>query len=364
MWKRKREHVIIDEMVNFRERISYHHYRYHILKDPEISDGEYDRLLQRLLGLEQAYPHLIPAPPLRHDTWDAVQKASQRVGDTPIEFYGEDVSDEKGILAFDQRLKGLLGQNDPIEYSVEPKIDGIGVQMLYDHGKLIRAFTREHGYAGENITLHIKTILSVPMTLIHLMDGTCIPDFLEVRGWIYVEKDALKQLNQERIHRGLPPFASPKDAAADSMLQRDPRLTARRPLHIFCHDIGELQGPSFETRMELMTTLQEWGIRVNRPYIRVCGDPAEVMKYCLELEATRIQLPYETDGVVIRVNRLSFQALLGKKSPTSECSLLYRFQPRKEIPSRDLSVRVSERRSSEEGEFLRLMGEARGKHQD
>lgn len=232
---------------------------------------------------------------------------------------------ETDIKAFDARIKRLLGKADELSYTVEPKIDGLAVEMVYEMGRLTRASTRGDGYVGENITPNIKTILSVPLTLLQFRKGRPIPELLEVRGEVYMEMEAFQALNRIRLSKDLSTFASPRSAAADSLGQPDPRITVQRPLNVFCYGIGEFKGPSFETQMELMITLQEWGLRVNRPHMRECRHMEEVIQYCLDLEENRSRFPYQIDGAVIKVNQLALQARLGEKSHSPRWAMAYKF---------------------------------------
>jgi len=321
---------VIKELKELRQNIKYHNHRYYVLDDPEISDGEYDRLFQRLLDLEKRNPHLItPDSP------------SQRVGAEPQESFTqvthrqsmlslENAFNEKDIREFDARLKRFIGKDYPSEYTVEPKMDGVAVEMVYERGTLTVASTRGDGYIGENITSNIKTILTVPLTLFPLKDSPPIPELLEVRGEVYMEVEAFKELNRERIAQELPPFANPRNAAAGSMRQLNPRVTAKRPLNIFCYGIGELRGQSFKTQMELMITLQQWDFRVNRPHIKECRKLEEVIAHCQNLEENRSQFPYEIDGAVIKVNDLALQTRLGQKSRSPRWALAYKFKPTQE----------------------------------
>jgi DNA ligase (NAD+) len=214
---------------------------------------------------------------------------------------------EIDIKAFNARIKRLLGNGDELSYTVEPKIDGLAVEMVYE------------------ITPNIKTILSVPLTLLQFRKGRPIPELLEVRGEVYMEMEAFEALNRMRLSKNLSTFAGPRSAAADSLGQPDPRITVQRPLNVFCSGIGEFKGPSFETQMELMITLQEWGLRVNRPHMRECHHMEEVIQYCLDLEEKRSRFPYQIDGAVIKVNHLALQARLGEKSQRPRWAMDYKF---------------------------------------
>ena len=318
---------IIRELEELREKIRYHNNRYYLLNDPEISDAEYDRLFQRLLEIERDYPELITA-----------DSPTQRVGAEPMETFADvrhrlpmlsldNGFKDQDILDFDSRLKRFLQNDSPIEYNVEPKMDGLAVELVYERGKLVVASTRGDGQIGENITQNIKTILTVPLTLMEPSKGLSVPDILEVRGEVYMEIDAFRILNRERIERDLPPFANPRNAAAGSLRQLDSRITAKRPLNMFCYGVGQITGTQFKTHYDLMVYLQELGLRVNRPYIRVCHDTDETIEYCHYLEEVRHQFPFEIDGAVIKVNKLGLQNRLGQTTRSPRWALAYKFRP-------------------------------------
>jgi DNA ligase (NAD+) len=218
------------------------------------------------------------------------------------------------VTDFDERTKKSLKDDTSIDYTVEPEIDGLAVELVYEKGALSVASTRGDGLVGENVTPNIRTILSVPLTLIEPADGKPIPDLLEVRGEVYMETDAFENLNRVNVERGFPALKNTRNAAMDSLRQLDPRITAKRPLNMFCFGIGEMSGPKFSTQYELMVVLQQWGFRVNRPHIRVCRTISEIIDYCHQLEEIRDQFPFEIDGAVVKVNQLDLQAKLGKKS--------------------------------------------------
>lgn len=239
-------------------------------------------------------------------------------------YHVQDVTD------FDGRTKKFLRDDTSIDYTVEPEIDGLAVELVYKKGALSVASTRGDGFVGENVTPNIKTILSVPLTMIEQADGKPIPDFLEVRGEVYMETDAFETSNRDRIERGFPAFKNPRNAAADSLSQLDPRITAKRPLNMFCFGIGEMSGPKFSAQQELMVVLQQWGFRVNRPYMRVCSTISEVIDYCHHLEETIDQFPFEIDGAVVKVNQLDLQAKLGLKSNSPRWAFALKFKKTEE----------------------------------
>ncbi len=327
---------ILKELKELRGLIEHHNYRYHVLDSPEISDAEYDKLFQRLMLLEKEHPDLVtPDSPTQRVGAPAQGSFSEVRHSNPMLslencFSHEDVED------FDQRVKRLLikssaiGLSDSLEYTVEPKIDGLAVEIVYKGGKLISAATRGDGYVGENITANAKTILSVPLRLDGRRDSPPIPDLLEVRGEIYMEKEAFEALNRSRTIKGDPAFANPRNAAAGSVRQLDPKITARRALTMFCYGVGSPIEAGCETQYELMLRLQDWGLRVNRPLITVCKSPQEILVRLGEIDRDREGLPYEIDGAVIKVNRLDLQKALGEKARTPRWALAYKFKPNQE----------------------------------
>ncbi len=321
---------IIEDIEDLKEKILYHNHRYYVLDDPEISDAEYDRFFKRLLNLERQHPGLVtPDSP------------TQRVGTKPLEAFSEvkhrvpmlsleNGFSDKDITDFDKRIKKLLGDAPDFQYTVEPKMDGVAVELVYENGSLSVASTRGDGYVGEDITSNAKTILSVPLTLTQSEEGKPIPALLEARGEVYMETEAFEALNIKRLDNNLPPFANPRNAAAGSLRQLDSRVTAKRPLNMFCYGIGEISGPGFDTQYEMMLSLQQWGLRVNRPHLKICRMITEVADYCHHLEDIRNQFLFEIDGAVIKVNQLKLQALLGQKSRSPRWALAFKFKPTQE----------------------------------
>ncbi|MFH1487620.1 MAG: NAD-dependent DNA ligase LigA, partial [Pseudomonadota bacterium] len=322
---------ILKEINELKDQLTRHNYRYHVLDDPEISDAAYDGLFRRLLELERQYPRLVtPDSPTR------------RVGAGPLENFTEVkhrlpmLSLENGfsnqdILDFDTRVKRFLKDDAPIDYTVEPKIDGLAVELVYERGRLAVASTRGDGDTGEDITQNIKTLLSVPLNLLEHRDGPSPPETIEVRGEVYMETEAFENWNRQRVEKGLPPFANPRNAAAGSLRQLDSRVTAKRPLNMFCYGIGLMNGPEIRTQHELMCFIQALGLRVNRPFIKICGTVDEIIETCRRLEETRDRFPFEIDGAVIKVNSLDLQGRLGRKTRSPRWALAFKFQPTQEM---------------------------------
>jgi DNA ligase (NAD+) len=318
------------ELEALRENIRYHNQRYYNLDDPEISDAEYDRLFQALLEIEKRNPDLItPDSP------------SQRIGSEPRESFSqvthrrpmlslENGFSEKEIRDFDARVQKLLRGLYRCNYVVEPKMDGLAVEIVYEKGLLVSASTRGDGYVGENITPNIKTIQSVPLKLFQHHEQPPVPELLEVRGEAYMEIDAFDELNRLRLDQGLPTFANPRNAAAGSIRQLDSRITRERRLNMFCYGAGEVNGFNFNTHVELLNALQSWGLRINKSYIREYNNLEGVIEYCRLLEQERAGLPYEIDGAVIKVNDMGHQEQLGQKSRSPRWALAYKFKPTQE----------------------------------
>ncbi|QER42930.1 NAD-dependent DNA ligase LigA [Thermodesulfobacterium sp. TA1] len=320
---------VIERVKKLREEIEYHNYRYYVLDSPVISDAEYDALMRELRELEERYPELItPDSP------------TQRVGFKPAEGFKEvphaepmlsldDAMNENEVLEFDKRIKKFLGfpENTSIEYTVEPKIDGLAVELVYEEGILKVGATRGDGYVGEDVTLNIKTIKSIPLKLKKFDENSPeIPPRIDVRGEVYLNKDEFEKINQERIRRGEPPFANPRNAAAGSLRQLDPSITAKRKLDIFFYGIGKIEGYTFKTQWEVLQTLPKWGLKVN-PLVKLVKNIQEAIAYHHEMEKKRQELPYEIDGIVIKVNDLFLWEKLGTKARSPRYAIAYKFQP-------------------------------------
>lgn len=328
-----------EEIARLRDAIHYHNYRYYVLDDPEISDAEYDTLFRRLKTLEAAFPDLVtPDSP------------TQRVGATPIDAFRtvrrslpmlslENAFSPKEVEEFVERLHRLLGKDQELEYVVEPKMDGVAVELIYEAGRLSLGTTRGDGVQGEDVTQNLKTIRTVPLRLLSRGNLT-LPTRLSVRGEVIIRKEDFVSLNRMREERGEPLFANPRNAAAGSLRQLDPAITAQRPLVLFCYGIGEAVGITFSTQWEILHTLSQWGFQVN-PLIRLCHNVTEIFAYHKELEEKRETLPYEIDGIVIKVNSLALQEQLGVRSRSPRWALAYKFTPRQQVTQiEDIVVQV------------------------
>jgi DNA ligase (NAD+) len=310
------------------QELRRHSYLYYVLDQPEISDAEYDRLFRRLVELEQ-----------KHPDWVTSDSPTQRVGFAPVEEFGEvrhavpmlsldNAFNADELREFDKRIKRMVGMSAdaPIEYVAELKIDGLSISITYENGIFARAATRGDGTTGEDVTLNIKTIKSVPLRL--LLDNP--PPLLEVRGEVYMDKEDFAALNRQQEEAGLKPFANPRNAAAGSVRQKDPNVTARRRLSTFIYAIGASEGVALRSQWETLQFLQKAGLRIN-PHSRVCQDIEEVVAFTEEWHDKRHGLTYETDGVVVKVNDLATQRDLGAVSHHPRWAMAFKFPPEEQI---------------------------------
>ena len=312
------------EILHLRQEIEKHNRHYYVLDDPLISDAEYDHLFRRLVELEKKYDLVSPDSP------------TQRVGAPPLEKFAtvrhtlpmlslNNANNQEEVEEFEERIQRFLKSSQPIEYVVEPKIDGVAVELVYDQGRFVVGSTRGDGINGEDITLNLKTIRSIPLTLHR--ESKRFPQRLEVRGEVFLSRTAFQRLNREREEEGQPVFANPRNAAAGSLKQLDSTITAKRPLDIFCHGMGEGTGASFTTHEQFLQVLKEWGLKPVS-HIRICHSLKEIFAYHQEMEGRRDQLPYEIDGLVIKVNSLELQRRLGEIARSPRWAAAYKFKPR------------------------------------
>jgi DNA ligase (NAD+) len=320
------------------EEIEYHNYRYYILDQPEISDAEYDRLMRELEKLEDQYPEL-----------RSPNSPTQRVGASPLEKFDivrhtipmlslANAFDESEARDFDKRVKKILGTSEEIEYVAEPKFDGLAIELVYERGQFIVGSTRGDGVNGENITQNLRTIKTIPLQLIR--EERTVPERLEVRGEVILQLKRFKELNRKREEKGEPPFANPRNAAAGSVRQLDPKITAERPLEIYFYGLGEVRGWTFKTQWEVLQILPKWGLRTN-PYVQKCQNINEVLDYYYEMNKKRETLPYEIDGTVIKVNRFDLQGRLGEIARSPRWALAFKFQPKQTTTKiRDIKPQV------------------------
>lgn len=318
-----------------REEIRRYDYYYYVLNQPLISDAEYDKLFRELLELEGRYPQLVtPDSP------------TQRVGAPPAEEFAPvehaipmlslaNCFDDEELEEWDDRVRRMLG-GEPVEYVCEPKLDGLSVELVYVDGVFTVGSTRGDGRVGEDVTRNLRTIRQVPLRLFPL-NGK-VPRLLEARGEVYMEKEAFRKLNEERERAGEPLFANPRNAAAGSLRQLDPNVTASRPLKIFFYAMGRAEGIEIRSQVELLTVFPKLGLPVN-PLWKLCKTLDEVKAFYRELLAMRHELPYEADGMVVKVNDFAQREILGEVSRAPRWAIAYKF-PAEEATTRVLDIVV------------------------
>jgi DNA ligase (NAD+) len=326
---------IQERVEKLREEIRRYDYYYYVLNQPLISDAEYDKLFRELLELERQYPELVtPDSP------------TQRVGAPPAEEFAPvehaipmlslaNCFNDEELEEWDDRVRRMLG-GEPVEYVCEPKLDGLSVELVYVDGVFTVGSTRGDGRVGEDVTRNLRTIKQVPLRLFPL-NGK-VPRLLEARGEVYMEKEAFRRLNEERERAGEPLFANPRNAAAGSLRQLDPNVTASRPLKIFFYAMGRAEGIEIRSQVELLTTFPKLGLPVN-PLWKLCKTLDEVKAFYRELLAMRHELPYEADGMVVKVNDFAQREILGEVSRAPRWAIAYKF-PAEEATTRVLDIVV------------------------
>jgi len=309
-----------------RRQIEHHNYRYYVLDDPEVPDAEYDRLMRELQDLEARFPELV-----------TTESPTQRVGAPPLEGFTEvehqvpmlsldNAFDEADIRAFDRRVRERL-ERDRTRYLAEPKLDGLAISLTFERGLLHRAATRGDGRRGEDVTAQVRTIRSVPLRL----QGEGWPALLEVRGEVFLPKAGFASINARAREEGGKTFANPRNAAAGSLRQLDPAITAQRPLEMFCYGFGAVEdGTLAPTHGESMELLRGWGLRTS-PELRVLDGVDACIAYHREIEARRDALDYDIDGVVLKVDSLADQEVLGFVSRAPRWAIAYKFPAQEEL---------------------------------
>ncbi|MFK7862936.1 MAG: NAD-dependent DNA ligase LigA [Pseudohongiellaceae bacterium] len=323
---------IVQEVDSLRKELEKHDRLYHTLDSPEITDADYDALMLRLEKLEQEHGLVSPESP------------TQRVGSKPLSEFNQvtheismlslnKVFDEQDLLDFENRLGKRLDDTSPLEFSCEPKVDGVAVSLLYRGGKLERAATRGDGITGEDITHNVRTMRSIPLSLEGLPDDSV----LEVRGEIFIGKPGFKELNQRAERDGSKVFVNPRNTAAGAIRQLDPRNTAKIPLQMYCYSIGKLENLVFPNKLsEIFVALEKLGLPVNPDRATSIGI-TECLQYCLQLLDKRNTLDYEIDGAVLKVNDLATQAALGVNARSPRWAMAYKF-PAEEKSTQVLDV--------------------------
>ncbi len=318
----------IEQQINhLRTQLRHHEYLYHVLDAPEVPDAEYDRLMRELRELETAHPDLVTA-----------DSPTQRVGAAPLSEFGQvkhqvpmlsldNVFDEDSYLAFYKRVQDRLKTAEPLTFCCELKLDGLAVSLLYENGELVQAATRGDGTTGENITANVRTIRAIPLRL----QGDNIPARLEVRGEVFMPQPGFEAMNEEARRTGGKVFANPRNAAAGSLRQLDPRITAKRPLTFFCYGIGVLDGGELpRSHYERLQQLKAWGLPVS-DRVRVCTGSQDVLEFYRQVEADRPTLGFDIDGVVVKIDSLDIQETLGFVARAPRWATAFKFPAQEQI---------------------------------
>jgi len=320
---------VVDEVAKLREEIERANTLYYAHDRPEISDSEYDAKMRRLSALEAAHPELAdPSSP------------TARVGAAPHERFRkvrhsvpmlslDNAMSREEVEEFEGRIRRFLSMPEgDIEYVAEHKLDGVAIELVYENGIFVQGSTRGDGMTGEDVTVNLKTVRSVPLRLREPGGGT-LPERLEVRGEVILAKKGFAQVNAQQVERGEPEFMNPRNATGGSLRQLDPKISASRPLEVFCHSTASTDGLGVDSHAAFLARARELGLRTN-PRNRLCASLADVMRYYEETEADRESLEHEIDGVVIKVNSFALQRRLGEKDRSPRWAIAWKFKPRQE----------------------------------
>ena len=326
--------IAAQRIVQLRDELDGHNYRYHVLDEPSIPDAEYDRLFHELKALEVEHPELVTA-----------DSPTQRVGSLALSAFGEvkhevpmlslgNAFEEADLLDFDRRVRegldlpagDLFGGGAEVEYSCEPKLDGLAVSLLYRDGLLVRGATRGDGSTGEDISVNVRTIRNVPLKL----QGEGWPSVLEVRGEVFMSKAGFEALNARQLEQGGKTFANPRNAAAGSLRQLDSKITASRPLEFCCYGIGQVQGELPQTHIGILEALKQWGMPISRE-LKLARGADECLAYYRSIGERRESLAYEIDGVVFKVNNLAYQRELGFRAREPRWAIAHKFPAMEEL---------------------------------
>lgn len=310
-----------------RAAIRHHDYLYYVLDRPEISDDAYDRLYRELQELEEEYPDLVTPESPTQRVAGAPRPGFSEVEHTAPMLSLDSSADPENVLRFDTRLRAALGEGTPT-YVVEPKLDGLSVELVYERGSLVRAATRGDGRTGEDITANVRTIPSVPLAL--RTESRPAPLLLALRGEAIILIADFERLNARLTQANKPAFANPRNAAAGSLRQLDPSITALRPLVVYAYDLLRADGVGFDTHQQALDAMREWGLKVSR-HVSEAGSIDEAVQRHHELERRRDDLEYEVDGVVIKLNDLAARERLGTTAHHPRWAYAYKFEPRREV---------------------------------
>ena len=326
----------LDEAQKLRGEIRHHEFLYYVLDAPEITDAEYDALMRRLQELERAYPDDVPPDsPTRRVGGKVSPEFTEVRHMTPLLSLGNAFSDEE-LAAFDARVKSGLPEGSEVEYVFEPKIDGLACSLIYENGRLVRAATRGDGEVGENVTANVRTIRSIPLTL-NVKEGEEVPELLDVRGEVYMPRHAFMKLNEQRSEAGENEFANPRNAAAGSLRQLDPKVTASRQLSFFAYGVGAGHKDKHSANLAM---LHDYGFKVSEGYA-VVKNINEAIAKIKDFAAKRQSLAYDTDGAVIKVNAVYQQNILGATGKDPRWAIAFKFPPEQaETKLEDIIIQV------------------------
>ncbi|MEZ8027993.1 NAD-dependent DNA ligase LigA [Enterovibrio norvegicus] len=317
---------IQQQLQALKAQLNYHGHLYYVEDKPELPDAEYDRLMQQLLAMESEHPELVSS-----------DSPSQRVGGQPLSAFVQvrheipmlsldNAFDDDELKAFEKRMKDRLNDAADFTYSCEPKLDGLAVSLMYENGVLVQAATRGDGATGENITHNARTIRNVPLQL----QGSGWPARLEVRGEVFMLKDGFDKLNEKNLKKGEKAFANPRNAAAGSLRQLDPKITATRPLRFYAYSVGVMSEAFGDSHIGRLEQLRQWGIPLS-PEVKKVNGLDNVIAYYQDIMERRNALPYEIDGVVIKVDAIATQEQLGFVARAPRWAIAYKFPAQEEI---------------------------------
>jgi DNA ligase (NAD+) len=316
-------------ILELRAELDQHNYRYHVLDEPSIPDVEYDRLFHELKALEAENPHLVtPDSPTQRVGSAALSAFTQVRHEIPMLSLGN-AFEETDMLEFDRRVNeglDLPAASKKVEYSCEPKLDGLAVSLLYQNGALVRGATRGDGTTGEDISVNVRTVRNIPLKL----HGKGWPDTLEVRGEVFMSKAGFERLNASQLEVGGKTFANPRNAAAGSLRQLDSKITANRPLEFCCYGIGQVSHDIAETHTGNLQQLKEWGMPISRE-MKIAHGIEDCLKYYHDIGEKRLSLPYEIDGVVFKVNSIAAQRELGFRAREPRWAIAHKFPAMEEL---------------------------------
>ena len=325
--------IAAQRILHLRAELDGHNYRYYVLDEPSVPDAEYDRLFRELQSLETEHPHLVtPESPTQRVGGEAIAAFGEVRHEIPMLSLGN-AFEEGDLLAFDRSVQSglglardLFGGGADVEYSCEPKLDGLAVSLRYEHGQLVRGATRGDGTTGEDISSNVRTIRNVPLKLL----GKGWPQVLEVRGEVFMPKAGFEELNARQAESGAKTFANPRNAAAGSLRQLDPRITASRPLEFCCYGVGQVSGELAATQVGMLEQLKDWGIPISRE-LKLAKGVQACLDYYRDIGERRMSLPYDIDGVVFKVNNIEDQQQLGFRARTPHWAIAHKFPAQEEL---------------------------------